>query len=46
MFGYRYALNGTEVTLDGSQCLDLMYGQTLGWSYVIPTGMQRLDNQR
>ncbi len=36
MHGCRYALNGTEATMDGSQCLDLMYGQALGWSYVIP----------
>jgi hypothetical protein len=34
-----------EATLDGSQCLDLMYDQTLGWSYVIPPGMQRFDKQ-
>jgi hypothetical protein len=43
--GYWYDLNGMEVTLDGSQCLDLMYDQTLGWSYVISPGMQRFDKQ-
>ena len=35
-----------EATLDGSQCLDLMYGQALGRSYVIPPGMQRFGKQR
>ena len=35
-----------EATLDGSQCLDLMYGQVFGWSYVIPPGMQRFGKQR
>ncbi len=35
-----------EAALDGSQCLDLMYGQALGWSYVIPPGMQRFGKQR
>jgi hypothetical protein len=30
-----------EATLDGSRCLSLMYGQALGWSYVITPGMQR-----
>ncbi len=35
-----------EDTLDGSQCLDLMYGQALGWSYVIPPGTQRFGKQR
>ncbi len=34
MHGCKYVLNGTEATLDGSPCLDLMYDQTLGWSYV------------
>jgi hypothetical protein len=29
MHGCRYALNGTEATLNGSQCLDLMYDQTV-----------------
>ncbi len=43
--GYRYDLNGMEATLDGSQCLDHMYDQTLGWSYVISPGMQRFDKQ-
>ena len=38
MHGCRYALNGTEDTLDGSQCLDFMYGQALGWSYVNTPG--------
>ncbi len=46
MHGCRYALNGTAATLDGSQCLALMYGQTLGWSYVITVGMQRLGKLR
>ncbi len=41
MHGCRYALNGTEATLDGSQCLDFMYGQTLGWSYVNTPGNYR-----
>jgi hypothetical protein len=34
-----------EGTLDGSRCLALMYGQALGWSYVITPGMSRLDKQ-
>jgi hypothetical protein len=34
-----------ETSLDGSRCLDLMYDQTLGWSYVIPPGIQRLGKQ-
>jgi len=46
MHGCRYALNGTEATLDGSQCLDFMYGQTLGWSYVNTPGMQWCGKQR
>ena len=46
MYGCRYALNGTEDTLDGSQCLDFMYGQALGWSYVNTPGMQRRGKQR
>ena len=46
MMDARYALNGTEAALDGSQCLVLMYGQALGWSYVITPGMQRLGKQR
>jgi hypothetical protein len=45
MHGCRYALNGTEATLDGSQCLDFMYDQALGWSYVIPPVMQRRGKQ-
>jgi hypothetical protein len=40
MYGCRYALNGTEDTLDGSQCLDFMYDQSLGWSYVNTPGIQ------
>jgi hypothetical protein len=43
MHGCRYALNGTEATLDGSQYLDFMYVQTLGWSYVNTPGIQRCD---
>ena len=35
-----------EATLDGSQCLDFMYGQALGWSYVNTPGMQRRGKQR
>ncbi len=46
MHGCRYALNGTEATLDGSQCLAFMYGQALGWSYVITPGRQRFGNQQ
>jgi hypothetical protein len=46
MHGCTYALNGTEASLDVTQCLDLMYGQALGWSYVIPPDMQRLGKQR
>ncbi len=46
MHGCTYALNGTEASLDFTQCLDLMYGQALGWSYVIHPGMQRLGKQR
>ena len=42
MHGCRYALNGTEATLDGSQCLDFTYG----WSYVNTPGMQRRGKQR
>jgi hypothetical protein len=45
MHEFRDALNGTESVLDGSPCLVLMYGQTLGWSYAIPPGMQRIGNQ-
>jgi hypothetical protein len=44
MHGCRYALNGTETTLDGSQCLGFMYDQTLGWSYVNTPGIQRCGN--
>jgi hypothetical protein len=42
----RDALNGTEAALDGRPFLVLMYGQALGWSYVIPPGMQRRGKQR
>jgi hypothetical protein len=34
-----------EDTLDGSRCLALMYDQTLGWSYVITPGIQRIVKQ-
>ena len=34
-----------EATLDGSRCLALIYGQALGWSYVITPGMKRLGKQ-
>jgi hypothetical protein len=44
--GCRYALNGTEAALDGSKCLDFMYGQALGWSYVKTPGTQRRGKQR
>jgi hypothetical protein len=46
MHGCRYGLNGTETTSDGSQCLDFMYDQTLGWSYVNTPGMQWRGKQR
>ncbi len=45
MHGCRYTLNGTEATLDGRQCLDFMYGQALGWSYVNTPGIQRRGKQ-
>ena len=38
MHGCRYDLNGTETTLDGIECLDFMYDQALGWSYVNTPG--------
>ncbi len=46
MYGYRCTLNGTEDTSDGRQCLDFIYGQALGWSYVNTPGMQRCGKQR